>query len=151
MSEGGLSTAAEPTDLSTGNPGPGETTSSDEAAGTGASSLASLFSVGADEPGVIGFGNSVSGLPALLSKGQLVTYALTDTNADGTNDTLTATAGGRTVFTLHVNADGTWTFDLDDQLDHVLGGGENTALQLSGGGSVTGIDFSALPTKPSRP
>ena len=58
-------------------------------------------------------------LPTLFSQGVAVSYALSDTNADTLNDTLTATAGGRTVFTLKVNADGSWTFDLDDQLDHV--------------------------------
>ena len=64
-------------------------------------------------------------LPTLFSKGEAVTYSLTD----GTTDTLTATAGGRTVFTLGVNADGSWTFDLDDQLDHVDNGAndENSA------------------------
>ena len=52
--------------------------------------------------------------------------------------TLTATAGGRTVFTLVVNADGSWTFDLDDQLDHVDDGAndENFALLTSAGDAV---------------
>ena len=68
-----------------------------------------------------------SGLPALLSQGEAVTYV-----SDGT--TLTATAGARTVFTLTVNPDGSWSFDLEDQLDHVLDSGDaGTLLQTTGG------------------
>ena len=72
------------------------------------------------------------------------------TPADPSDDisTLTATAGGRTVFTLVVNADGSWTFDLDDQLDHVDDGAndENVALQLvcERRVGVTAIDFSSI-------
>src|SRR4029079_3898946 len=80
----------------------------------------------------------------LLSNGVAVTYAVTDTNADTLADTLTASAGGREVFTLKVNADGSWAFDLKDQLDHVAGNGENTALRTVGGGSVDTIDFSEM-------
>ena len=79
-------------------------------------SLSGLFSVGADEPLTISLSTTTSGLPTLLSQGEEVTYSVTD---GASSDTLTATAGGRTVFTLVVNADGSWTFDLDDQLDHV--------------------------------
>ena len=32
-----------------------------------------------------------------------------------------------------MNSGGTWLFDLTDQLDHVAGGGENTALRLEDG------------------
>ena len=59
---------------------------------------------------------------------------------------LTASAGERVVFTLTVNANGSWSFDLQDQLDHVPGGGENAALQLAGGGSIASIDFSKVLT-----
>ena len=119
-------------DLSTGNKEVGDTNADDEASG-GLGSLSGLFSVGADEPLTISLSTTTSGLPTLLSKGEAVTYSVT---AGVSSDTLTATAGGRTVFTLVVNADGSWTFDLDDQLDHVDDGAndENTALQLVGGG-----------------
>ena len=64
------------------------------------------------------------------------------------DDTLTATAGGRTVFTLVVNADGSWTFDLDDQLDHVDNGLNNENLQLRTSLNdlvgVPSIDFSSI-------
>ena len=70
--------------------------------------------------------------------------------------TLTAVAGGnpdgqggftlvRTVFTLTVNEDGSWAFDLDDQLDHVVDGNtEGTTLVNYDGGSLSAIDFSSL-------
>ena len=84
-----------------------------------------------------------STLPTLFSQGVAVTYSL-----NGTTDTLTATAGGRTVFTLVVNADGSWTFDLDDQLDHVDNGmnDENLLLRTSLNDlvGVPSIDFSSI-------
>ena len=71
------------------------------------------------------------------------------TPADPSDDisTLTATAGGRTVFTLVVNADGSWTFDLDDQLDHVDASGDagfNLITAADGSTSVPSIDFSSI-------
>ena len=60
---------------------------------------------------------------------------------------LTATAGVRTVFTLGVNADGSWTFDLDDQLDHVDASGDagfNLITAADGSTSVPSIDFSSI-------
>ena len=65
-------------------------------------------------------------------------------------DTLTAKAGSTTVFVLTVKADGSWSFDLQDQLDHVVGGNdENFALQVAGGSPVSSIDFSKLLTAPT--
>jgi T1SS-143 domain-containing protein len=134
-------------DLSEGNKELGGTNADDETSGS-AGTLTSLFSAGADEPIKISLATDTNGLPALLSKGQVVTYAVTttaDVDGDGVADSLlTATAGGRTVFTLQVNSGGSWSFDLHDQLDHVAGNGENFALQLNGGGSVNSIDFSSV-------
>ena len=52
------------------------------------------------------------------------------------------------MFTLKVNADGSWTFDLDDQLDHVDNGlnDENTQLRttLNDAVGVPSIDFSSI-------
>ena len=48
--------------------------------------------------------------------------------------TVTASAGGNTVFTFPLNGDGSWTFTLVDQLDHpTLNGrpGDNTENDLS--------------------
>ena len=111
-------------DLSDGNLDAGQDNSDDEASGL-AGSLTTLFEEGADEPLTYTLSTVTSGLPTLFSKGDAVSYAVVvndnGTPADPSDDisTLTATAGGRTVFTLVVNADGSWTFDLDDQLDHV--------------------------------
>src|SRR6185436_6641377 len=46
------------------------------------------------------------------------------------------------------NANGSWAFDLRDQLDHVDDGtnSENLQLQTVGGGSVSSIDFSSILT-----
>ena len=100
-------------------------------------SLDALFNVGADEPLTYALSLDTSDLPALLSQGEEVSYV-----SDGT--TLTATAGGRTVFTLTVNPDGSWSFDLEDQLDHVLDSGDTGTLLQTTGAPVAGIDFSAL-------
>ena len=67
----------------------------------------------------------------MLSQGEEVTYV-----SDGT--TLTATAGARMVFTLTVNGDGSWSFDLEDQLDHVLDSGDTGTLLQTTGGTVPG-------------
>jgi T1SS-143 domain-containing protein len=132
-------------DLSTGVKPEGGTDTDDEASSTLSGSLADMFKVGADEPAskISLSSTDTSTLPTLWSKGEAVSYSV-----NGSGDTLTATAGGRTVFTLKVNADGSWAFDLDDQLDHVDGDGENDALRTSAPGdpvtSVGSIDFSQM-------
>ena len=100
-------------DQSTGNQESGESNTDDEASQDDGESLTALFSVGADEDLVFSLSQDTSSLPTLYSKGEEVTYAVV-------GNTLTATAGARTVFTLEVDpSDGTWSFDLDDQLDHL--------------------------------
>ena len=103
---------------------------------------------GADESGTLTFGLVTTAvadtlLPTLFSKGDPVTYEVS-------GDTLTATAGGRTVFTLTVNTDGTWDFDLDDQLDHVDASGDtgtDLVFDPAGPGTIGGgIDFTAIVT-----
>ena len=130
-------------DGSTGNQGPGDGNGVDEAAG-GAGSLFALFRVGADEDLTIGLATTLpAGLPRLLSKGEEVSYVLaggTVTGVAGAGETL------REVFTFTVNADGSWAFDLKDQLDHAPGGGENTLLRTADGGTVSGIDLGRLVT-----
>ena len=117
----------------------------DETSGA-AGSLTALFSVGADEPLEITLSNNISGLPTLFSKGDAITYSVS-----GNVLTATADAGGpdqRVVFTLTVNPDGSWSFDLKDQLDHVDNGlnDENYELRTSADGStsVGEIDFSSI-------
>ena len=124
------------TSFSAGNPdasdGPEDLTQPDAAVVTG--SLVSIATVGADNPGAFTVG-AVDGLPSLFSQGDAVTYAIH-------GDTIEASAGGRLVFTLEVQANGDYTFTIIDQLDHVAGNGENTGL-ITGDGSVNSIDFSS--------
>src|SRR5678815_156398 len=126
VEEDGMSSAVTPeagglngNDQSLGNPGAGDSLADDQASGL-AGSLTALVDVGADVPPTMSLSSVTTSLPTLFSKGDAVSYAVTDSaDADTLLDTLTATAGGRTVFTLQVNPDGSWAFDLDDQLDHV--------------------------------
>ena len=75
-------------------------------------SVVPLFNSGADQPLTFSLSTDTSGLPALTSGGVAVTYAVV-------GNTLTASAGGHTVFTFALNgATGDWTFTLVDQLDH---------------------------------
>ncbi|MBU1453936.1 MAG: retention module-containing protein, partial [Proteobacteria bacterium] len=116
-------------------------------------SLAPLVTMGADNPGTFSWG-SLLDLPGLSSQGGQVVYEM---NANGTtleawvHDGMPARIssdfeGGesdRLVFTLDLQPDGSYVFTLLDQLDHVSGDGENTALLLwgEGGESVTSLDF----------
>jgi len=115
-------------DVAAGDDNPGNADGDNDGTTTGGSagSLAALFNAGADQPlQNFGLSTDTSGLPVLHSNGVLVTYAVV-------GDTLTASAGGSTVFTLTVNADGSWTFDLEGQLDHPTAGTEdNLSLDLS--------------------
>ena len=96
---------------------------------------------GADEPAPVVFTVVAGTQPAaLFSNGEAVTYTV-----DTTTNTLTATAGGRTVFTLAVDsAAQTATFDLNDQLDHAPGSGDDATLDVDLGSwlqaSVTDAD-----------
>ena len=137
--------AYEDDDLSQGNQTGGMATMGDEASGM-SGSLAGLVAFGADGPGAFGLLTDTSSLPTLYSKGEMVGYSVV-------GNTLTATAGAgedaRVVFTLTVNENGSWHFDLTDQLDHVPGDGQNNALVTGEDGeggfsSVPSIDFSSL-------
>jgi VCBS repeat-containing protein len=137
-----------PEDNSEGNRESGESLSSDEYKGD-AGTLTQLFtssvSVGADDPGstvsttISLSADGLADLATLYSNGVQLDYSVS-------GDTLTAKAGAFTVFTLQVNADGSWAFDLQDQLDHVNDGenDENWELVSSNGTSVGGIDFSSV-------
>jgi len=116
--------------------------------------LAPLVTMGADNPGTFSWG-SLLDLPTLSSQGGEVVYQM---NANGTtleawvHDSLparissdfTGGEGDRLVFTLDLQPDGSYVFTLLDQLDHVSGDGENTALLLwgDGAGSVPSLDLS---------
>jgi T1SS-143 domain-containing protein len=95
---------------------------------TATGSVAALFSAGADAPLTFSLLANTSGLPALTSGGVAITYSVV-------GNTLTASAGGNTVFTFTVNpTTGAYTFTLVDQIDHpTLNGlaGDNTENDLS--------------------
>ncbi|MFC3626972.1 type I secretion C-terminal target domain-containing protein, partial [Vogesella amnigena] len=134
-------------DLSTGNNEDGSS-NQDEASSTVNGSIASLFTAGADEDLSFSLSTDTSGLPSLYSQGEPVLYivednvltAYVDGGLEGTDD-------DRVVFTLTMHDDGSWDFDLQDQLDHVDDGAndENTALYTGEGNDpVDSIDFSSL-------
>ena len=139
-------------DLSTGNmEGTGQIAHLSGDGGTGLGHLASLttlVSSGADEPATFTLVSSTSlvsnALGSLYSNGEAVSYQVS-------GDTLSATAGSgtdaRNVFTLTVTTGGTWSFNLNDQLDHVSGTGGDTSTTLqNGGGSMGALNFTALVT-----
>ena len=115
------------------------------------SSLSTLFDIGADnDADKVEYGLSdqnIGDLPDLTSQGREISYEIQ--TVEGGSDVLTATAGSDTVFTLTVHQDGSWDFDLQDQLDHVdqldPESFENFDLKV-GNGSVPNIDFSSLVT-----
>ncbi|NMM46756.1 hypothetical protein HH303_19900, partial [Rhodospirillaceae bacterium KN72] len=78
---------------------------------------------------------TIEGPAGLTSQGEAVTYSY-----DEGTDTLTATAGGREVFTVTLDGNGGYTFELKDSLDHADGADEN-ALDLSF--TVTGVPSAA--------
>ncbi len=114
-------------------------------------SLAGLVNFGADGPGHNGFGfadkatviaymeslHLFSKQTALPENGKELTYDLV-------GNVLTATEPGpqgNVVFTLTLNANGTFEFRLFDELVHVAGDGTNTDLRSGETGSISGIDF----------
>ena len=110
-------------------------------------SLVSLVSYGADGAaagGGFGLSNVFTGLTAqnLTSAGAALIYSVN-------GNTLTATAGtgiaARTVFTLQLQSNGSYTFTLRAPIDHPAGDGENTrTLDLSSAIVATDRDGDAL-------
>ncbi len=136
--------------------------SDDEAWGYYEASLEGLVSFGADGPGKFSLQSDTSGLPTLFSNGMQVQYVVEGGNmltayvvghssgeGNGAYSVNAVEDGGyRVVFTLQVNPDGSWYFDLQSQLDHVDDGTDSKNLELitgEGGESVSSvIDFSSL-------
>ncbi len=110
--------------------------------GSGVTSLQNLVLYGADGPGTFGFVDATTAgtfLAAqnLTSHGFLINGATIDT----TTHTLTATdSNGDHVFTLTVNGDGSWTFNLLEPLDDGAG---MATIKLSG--LVQAFDFDGSP------
>ncbi|THB74332.1 MAG: VWA domain-containing protein, partial [Desulfobulbaceae bacterium] len=110
-----------------------------------AGNLSTLFESGADEELTYSVATDLSNLPELFSGGVKVHYF----NESGSlvarvgNTDGTANAAGEKVFIFDVNADGSWVFDLQANLDHEDGDGQNTNL-VTDGGVVAGIDLSSV-------
>jgi large repetitive protein len=119
------------------NPGSRTVDESDLPAGSVSGNLAANFFT--DTPGTFGAddgsfsaGGSLAG-GVLSSNGHPVTVTLSA-------DTYTGTANGETVFTLHVNEDGSYTFDLLGTLDHADGANPNDVITLNFGVAATDSD-----------
>lgn len=109
----------------------------DEASG-GPGSLAVLFNIGADNDTVTyGLNSDFSSIGGLKSHGEALGYTIT-------GDTLTASTSYGQVFTLQVKADGSWNFDLKDQLDHVADGNTEGNTLVGSTAPGGGIDFSSV-------
>ncbi|WP_041465740.1 T1SS-143 repeat domain-containing protein [Chlorobium limicola] len=105
--------------------------------------VTSLVTVGADESA--SFSVQASGLPVITSNGFTVSYTASSSTGGALNDTITATsADGRTIFTLRVNADGSYEFTLQDQIDHIGaltgGAGDDQLISLDLSGSIIARD-----------
>ncbi len=111
-------------------------------------SLDGLVVVGADEPGFFSLDALNNAISGLFSNGVAVTYTTSASVVGGPLDTLTASAGGTTVFTFVITdpAKGAYTFTLLDQLDH--SGAENDQevlnVELSGLLNYTDADDDAI-------
>src|SRR5690606_673931 len=121
-----------------------------------ADSLMAMVSFGADGPGEFGLVDAPAvaaelSAQGLKSGGQALIYSINESYDDDGNlvsTTLTATAapgvGGYPMFTLTVNADGSYRFELQGPVDHPRADGDDTELWASEGG--IGIDFTRLIT-----
>ena len=123
---GNITGAVEEEGLALGNPDTNDIAGINAAAPLVASgSLAALAAFGADgAPAGGGFSLNAAALNALIeqnltSDGVSLTYAVV-------GDILTGKAGAADIFTLQLNASGTYTFTLKGRLDHALVQGENT-------------------------
>ncbi|MHA6493868.1 retention module-containing protein [Pseudomonas borbori] len=113
-----------------GNPEGGQSISASGAAG----SLSALVDFGADGPGSFALTGDLSTmtLQGLSSGGVALSYSVA-------GNVLTASAGGATVFSLTVSADGAYQFILEGPLDHPLGNGDDGESL-----PALGVDFSGV-------
>ncbi len=121
--------------------------------GSGANSLATLVNTGADEGGHFSFnselvGNAIEtdGGASVKSGGSLVsvTSVAEGVDANGHYQTITAGTtgeGAHDVFTLTVYDNGSWKFELKDNLDHNYGNNGEGVLKLDLSSLVQYTDF----------
>ncbi|HEX5508271.1 MAG TPA: hypothetical protein VFX37_07185, partial [Pseudolabrys sp.] len=145
-----FSQGTSPNFISSGSSSHHSHTDSNNGAATVDGDLARLVRVGADavdayNHGLFSFVGNLQhtihqlGLDGLTSQGEPLTYHVQDNRDPQTgigSETLIAKAddgedGSHKVFTLTLNSDGTYEFQLFDQLDHQLGHGDNFKLQDS--------------------
>lgn len=116
--------------------------------------VSSAFIAGFDEPGTFNIANLDqaaldAALPALLSKGEAITYTLAlDVDAFG-SDVVTASTSAGTIFTFTLTqvdaSTANATLEIFDQLDHdPASGDDGLLLQLDGGGSIGVLDFTGI-------
>ncbi len=93
---------------------------------------------GNDGPGTFAGNNSFT------SGGSRLNNALTSNGAPVAvafaNGTYTGTAGGKTIFTMKINANGSYEFKLFEQLDHADGSNPNDIIDLTFGVKATDAD-----------
>ena len=131
--EDGL-TATNSDDQSVGNP---ETDHTEVSVIITSDQLKALVSAGADEDVTFSLNGAVGNPLGLTSHNIPVTYLVS-------GNTLTAKAGANTVFTIEDNLDGTFTFTLLDQLDHLplgSGAGDDEPLTLNLAAAFKATDF----------
>ncbi len=116
-------------------------------------SLAGLVNFGADQPGTFSLSSDFSGLPALTSNGEPVLYGFVP-NPSGIQNPLIGfvdvadppgdsregvfDSDDRLVFSLHLNPNGTYIFELRDQLDH------HPVVLADDAEGILPIDFSSV-------
>ena len=130
------------TDLSTGNSE--GATQTDSRVFTSAM-LSNLVVAGADEPAIFGLDLTTSGDTGLDSNGFDVNYQIVGDEIHGIS------TDGRTVFTLSDNGNGSFTFNLDDQIDHPVADGndaETLTLDLTAAFTVTDSDLDPVTLAP---
>jgi T1SS-143 domain-containing protein len=118
-----------------GNAEGGQSTTASGGAGT----LNALVNFGADGPGDFGLSDSPAAINSMVAQG--LTSDGTPLGYSVVGNLLTASAGAQTIFTLQVNADGSYSFSLQGPLDHPLPGSSDDGQLLS-----LPIDFSGVLT-----
>ena len=124
--------------------GIGDNAPGDDAGGTTVNgNVGALFQSGADQPLTYSLTGDTTGLPALSSGGQMVSYTLT-------GNTLTASTSAGTVFTLVLTAaTGAYAFTLEQPLDHPVAGTEdNIELDFSSLVRATDADGDPVTANP---
>ncbi|MBD9446917.1 DUF5801 repeats-in-toxin domain-containing protein [Rhizobium sp. RHZ01] len=121
--------------------------------GSGANSLATLVNTGADEGGhfslnseLVGNAIKADGGASVKSGGSLVSVTSVAEGADANGHYQTITAGttgegAHAVFTLTVYDNGSWKFELKDNLDHSYGNNGEGVLKLDLSSLVQYTDF----------